>query len=71
MNAKQTIQEALKTIMSDGEANACEIWKSFNNGTGLTGWHYRRFGQTATFIGSNLTEAIEWIEALADERKHF
>lgn len=70
MNAKETIRKALKNLMSDGEANACEIWKGYDMGTGMTGWHYKRFGQTATFIGSNLSDALEWIECLADERKH-
>lgn len=62
MNAKQKIREALKTIMSDGEANACQIWKAYSMTTGETGWHFVRFGQTATFIGNSLEEALQWFE---------
>lgn len=70
MNAEQKIRKALNGIMSSGEANACRIWKGYDVGTGETGWHYQQFGRTATFIGDNVTEAVEWIEALAEERQY-
>lgn len=70
MNAAETIRTALKGIMDEGEANACHIRKGYEASTGENGWHYTRFGGTATFIGGNLTEALEWIENLADERRH-
>lgn len=68
MNATQQIHEALKGIMPDNEANACNIWKGYDVGTGETGWHYQRFGQTATFIGANLDEALATIGDIAQEQ---
>ena len=67
--AKSKIREALKALMDDGEANACRVWKGYDMGTGLTGWHFTRFGQTATHIGRNLAEALEWIESEADQQR--
>jgi hypothetical protein len=71
VDAKTRIREALKQIMSEGEANACEVFKGYEASTNWSGWHYIRFGGTATFIGANLAEALKWIENLADERKQF
>ena len=68
MNASEQIHQALKSIMSEGEANACRIWKGYDIGTGETGWHYQRFGQTATFIGDNLAEALATISDMTQER---
>jgi hypothetical protein len=68
MNAKTKIRMALRDIMSDGEANACEIWKGYDMGTGLTGWHYKRFGHTATFAGDNLREALDFIAGVKSDR---
>ena len=69
MDAKAKIRSALKQIMSDGEANACTIWKGWDVGTGLAGWHYQRFNQTATYIGNNLDQALAWIAELPEERQ--
>ena len=71
MNAQERIRKALKSLMSDGEANACQVFKGYNMGTGKTGWHFARFGQSATFIGNNLVEALEWIEVEEDQRRNF
>ena len=68
MNASEQIHQALKSIMSDGEANACRIWKGYDMGTGESGWHYQRFGQTATFIGSNVAEALATIDDMTQEQ---
>lgn len=68
MNAIEKIIEALKGIMSDGEANACRIWKGYDVGTGETGWHYQRFCQTAAFIGSNLAEALATLDDMTQEQ---
>lgn len=68
MNAKETIRQALKKIMSDGEANACQIWKGYSPSTGLTGWHYIPFGSTAVFLGANAQEALEAVEETLAER---
>ncbi len=69
MNAKETIRQALKEIMSDDEANACSIWKGYDNGTGRTGWHVTRFGETATHYGTSVAEAVEMIEDIRDSRE--
>ena len=68
MNAKARIQEALKRIMSEGEANACQIWKGYDAGTWQTGWHYEPFGRTATCLGNSVTEALQTIADIAVER---
>ena len=69
MNAKETIRQALKQIMSDGEANACSIWKGYDNGTGRTGWHVVKFGETATYYGATVAEAVETITDIHDSRE--
>lgn len=53
MTAKEKIREALTTIMSEGEANACDIYKNWG------GWHYCRFGKNPIYIGANLEEALQ------------
>lgn len=68
MNAEQTIREALKGIMSEGEANACRIWKGYDVGTGLTGWHIAEFGHGANYYGKNLSDTLATIEDTATER---
>ena len=62
MKTQDQIRKALKSLMSDGEANACQIFRGYSMTTGETGWHFARFGQTATFIGNSLREALQWIE---------
>lgn len=68
MNATEKIIEALKGIMSDGEANACRVWKGYDVGTGETGWHYEKFGKTATFIGANVIEALATLDDMTQEQ---
>ena len=68
MNAENRIRTALMAIMETGEANAAAIWKGYDVGTGQTGWHFVKFGQTATFLGSNLDEALATIDDIATER---
>ncbi len=68
MDAESTIREALKKIMSDGEANACRIWKGYDVGTGLTGWHIAEFGHGANYYGKNLADALATIDETATER---
>jgi len=70
MNAKQKIQEALKSIMDDGEARACQIFKGYEASTGRSGWHYIPFGGTARYLGHSLNEALDIIEADADSREY-
>jgi len=70
MNAQSKIREALKTIMDDGEANACRIEKAYlyDGATMRNGWHYTRFNSTPTYLGSSLGEALETIEQIKEER---
>lgn len=65
MNAEQTIREALKTIMPEGEANACRIWKGYDVATGCTGWHITKFGHFADFYGENLADVLFTIDDTA------
>jgi hypothetical protein len=66
---RKAIRESLKKIMSDGEANACSIWKGYDNGTGRTGWHIVKFGETATYYGKSVEEVIEAIDDIYDSRE--
>ena len=68
MTTKQQISAALKTIMPEGEANACQIFKGYDMSTGQTGWHYRPFNGTGVFLGSNAAEALAAIEDITTER---
>jgi len=74
---KEALQKGVRSleIGRDGlgcmERDAAGYFKGYEASTGMGGWHYIRFGGTATFIGDNLAEALEWIENLADERKYF
>ena len=65
----ETIRNLLKQFMSDGEANACRIWKGWDVGTQLSGWHYQRFGETATFMGSNISECEQFVDELLEARR--
>ena len=68
MATYKQVEQALRGIMSAGEANACRIWKGYDMGTGETGWHYQKFGQTATFIGASLSEALATLGDMAQEQ---
>jgi hypothetical protein len=57
----------MKAIMDNGEANACEIWKGYGIDRNRYGWFYKEFGGTDVGIGANLSEALGWIEAAAEE----
>lgn len=70
MNAKEMIREALKKkTMTEGEANACEIWKGYEPCTGRTGWHVKRFGETATYYGRSVEEVISMVDDIYDSRQ--
>jgi len=70
MNAKQRIQEALKSIMSEGEANACRVFKgyAYSGATENTGWHYQPFNGQPVHLGTSLDEALETIGQIAEAR---
>jgi hypothetical protein len=62
MFTQSKIRNALKTFMTTGEANACNIFKGYDVSTGRTGWHFTRFGSTPTYLGKSETEALATIE---------
>lgn len=70
MTAENQIRHRLELLMPVADANACGIFKGYSHNTGKTGWHYIRFGRTATFIGTNLADALKWIEAEFDHQAH-
>lgn len=61
MTAQEKIFQALTFIMDEKDANACLVYKGYNVFTHKTGWHFTRFGKTATFIGNTLPDALQWI----------
>lgn len=70
MKAKDKIRNALETIMTKGEANACRVYKGFDyNGVQqASGWFYS-FGKNPQYLGKNLQEALDEIEACASARE--
>ena len=70
MSAISRIRKALKGIMPEGEANACRINNSYqyDGSQQRNGWHFTRFNSTPTFLGRNVSEALETIEQIKDER---
>lgn len=68
MKAKEVIREALKKIMDEGEANACQIWKGYGE-TNRNGWHIARFGKTPTYFGKSVEEVIDAIYDIYDGRE--
>lgn len=71
MNATETIREALKQIMSAGEANACEIrhgW-AYDGSQQRYGWHFTRFGSTPTYLGKSLADALAMAAQIAESRE--
>ena len=69
MSYISTIRKALHRIMSPGEANACNIFKGYAMSTGESGYHYVPFNSTAVYLGKNLSQALETIDQIADERE--
>lgn len=69
MNAKQQVINALKTAYESGEVNAMEVFKGYAVDTGLSGWHFRKFGRSShVFLGTSVTEAQETIQEIVDSR---
>lgn len=71
MNGEQRIRAALTRIMSDGEANACQVFKGFANAgaTEATGWHYRPLGEQPVYLGSTVAQALEAIREIGNSRE--
>ena len=70
MSAISKIRQGLKSIMTEGEANACRISNGYeyDGSQQRRGWHFTRFNSTPTFLGRNASEALETIEQIKDER---
>ena len=71
MKAQDKIREALKTFfMDDGDANACQIYKGtdYDGAIQAYGWWYRPFNAQPVHLGKSISEALETIEAIADEK---
>jgi hypothetical protein len=68
VNAQENIRTNLNRIMDDGQVNATAVWKGYSRDTGLWGWHYVPFGQSAVFLGNSLTAALAAIDDIATER---
>ena len=70
MSAISKIRQGLKSIMTEGEANACRINNGYQHDGSQQrkGWHFTKFNSTPTFLGRNVSEALEAIEQIKDER---
>ena len=70
MSAISRIRKALNGIMTEGEANACRINKGYeyDGSQQRKGWHVTKFNSTPTFLGRNVSEALETIEQTKEER---
>lgn len=73
MAAISKIRKALKGIMSEGEANACRVEKAYlyDGSQQRNGWHFTRFNSTPTYLGDNVSEALETIEQIKEERESY
>jgi hypothetical protein len=71
MSTKNNIRKALKSIMSESEANACDIRKGYhyNGSTEESGWYYRPFNREPVTLGKNESEALETIEQIKESRR--
>jgi hypothetical protein len=71
MATKSKIRKALESIMSKGEANACDIRKGYhyNGSTEESGWYYRPFNREPVTLGKNESEALEMIEQIRESRE--
>ena len=70
MNAKQQINQALKTAYPEGEVNAMEVIKGFAVDTGETGWHFKKFGRSEhIYLGKSVLEAKSTIQEIIDSRQ--
>lgn len=72
MTVASKIRNALMTIMTEGEANACDIRKGYHyNGTKhANGWYYTPFGCSPITLGKNEAEALETIEQIKEARDY-
>lgn len=73
MSVASKIRQALSSIMSEGEANACNIQKGYHydGSRESNGWYYTPFGRGPVSLGKNEAEALETIEQIAEERAYY
>jgi excisionase family DNA binding protein len=71
MTAKSRIQDALKTIMDEGDANACDVYRGYDYDGSIEamGWWYRPFNRQAVYLGKSLGEALSTIEDIESCRE--
>jgi len=62
MTGTERIKNALGTVMSEGEANACEVWRGWDPAGQGYGWWYKPFGEIAQPLGVTIAEAIDQIQ---------
>lgn len=61
MKSSDKIKKALSTIMPEGDANACEVWKGWGWGQDSFCWWYKPFGRAAQALGGTVDEALDTI----------
>ena len=73
MSVASKIRKALKGIMSEGEANACDVRKGYhyNGSAEQNGWYYKPFNRQPVSLGSNEVEALETIDQIKEERESY
>lgn len=59
---KEQIKTELKKHFDNGFVNSCAVWKGYDVGTNMNGWHYVPFGETARYLGKSLAEVKESLE---------
>lgn len=63
MNGADKIRKAYVDwgLMTEGEANAANIYKGYDQSTGATGWHVVPFGLNPRYIGRTVADALDMI----------
>jgi len=71
MNAHDRIKKALETIMTEGEANATQVYKGtdYNGVMQAYGWWYKMFNQQPTWLGQHEAAALATIADIAESRE--
>ena len=71
MKVRDRIRKALESIMTEGEAEAAQVYKG-NDYSGVIqayGWWYRMFNRQPTYLGTSLSEALATIADIAESRE--
>ena len=60
LKVKERIRSLVAKDSSEGEANACQIWKGYGElGQAPHGWYVKKFNKSANWIGSSWKEIME------------